>query len=75
MELVVEGTRTICSNEEEKMAFSKIKAIYHVNVWLDFIDSTLNERSSEFDSLELDEVKIKCTLIAAKISTIIKRRG
>jgi len=75
MELVVEGTRTICSNEEEKMAFSKIKAIHHVNVWLDFIDSTLNERSSEFDSLELDEVKIKCTLIAAKISTIIKRRG
>jgi len=57
------------------MTFSKIKAKHHMNVWLEFIDSTLNERSSEFDSLELDEIKIKCTLIAAKIATIIKMRG
>lgn len=71
----MERTRNTYSNEDKEMAFSKIKAKHNMKIWLEFIDSTLDERSSEFDSLELDEIKTDCILIAAKIATIIKRRG
>lgn len=57
------------------MTIEHAKMMHSIMTYLDFVDLTINEKSSEFDARELDDVKIKCTILAAKIATVIKRRG
>jgi CheY-specific phosphatase CheX len=58
---------------EEKI--NNVRAMHYAKTYLDFIDVMLDERSTEFDSTELDTIREKTTALTKKVNTILHRRG
>jgi len=57
---------------EEKL--NSVRAIHYAKTYLDFIDEMIDERSTEFDSMNLESIEKKCLELAKKIDTILHRR-
>jgi len=58
---------------EEKL--NNVRAMHYAKTYLDFIDVMLDERSTEFDSIALDEIRERCNKLSKKVTTILNRRG